>query len=650
MENPERTAHAATSEAVDALKAADLRVLLMVLYHLTGDGRWLEPPFTPVRDVRLIADPTAGFDESTASEIRNAVGALISEGSTDAVVDDSGAELQRMMSVCLGEDVPVEYVPMMADEMGFARCDPEWTNGAPHRDGAGVLDVVVIGAGVSGVCLARNLRRLGFSFRVLEKNADIGGTWFENRYPGCGVDTPNHFYSYSFAPNHGWTRYFSRRDEILAYLQACARDFGIESSIECATEVTGATWDEARLHWNVSVRSERGDQSIAARTVVSAVGHFSQPSESTIAGIDKFDGPIFHSARWPNDVDLTGKRVAVIGTGASSMQIVPSIVDSVSELFIVQRTPQWVRPVAEYREHVQPGSSWLFANLPYYERWYRFTQSWRYGDGLLQFLRRDPDWPHPDRSVNRVNDRHRAEMTGYITSKLAERPDLVDDCVPSYPPFGKRILIDNGWYDALVQPHVELVTAPIETLEPNGVEVAGGRHIDVDAVILATGFNVTSLCARLDIVGVDGRRLADDWADDNPTAHLGMTVPGFPNFFCMFGPNTNMGHGGSAIFLAEAQTRYITDALVQLDERGAVAMDCRPEVRADYVAHVDALHAELIWTHPGMSTYYRNRHGRVVSTMPFRLVDYWTMTREANLDDYSLTFPTSSPAPSKSPS
>lgn len=620
----------------NGLAVADLRVLLMVLYHLTGDDKWLNPPFRPTRDVRLIADPDAGFSLELAAEIRAAVAAVLMDGRPEPVIKDPGPNFQRMMSVCLGEEVPDEYVPMMADEMGFARCDPEWSRAAPAEPSA-MADVAIVGAGVSGICLARHLMRLGMSFVVLERNDDIGGTWYDNRYPGCGVDTPNHFYSYSFAPNHTWSRYFSRRDEILRYLQDCATSFGIMPNVELRTEVTGANWNDLDSCWHLVAVTDGVERTVRARTFVSAIGHFSQPASADIPGIEDFAGPRFHSALWPDEVDLTAKRVGVIGTGASAMQIVPTIVDSVAELHVFQRTPQWVRPVAEYNEPVAPGSTWLFANLPFYERWYRFTLSWRYGDGLLRFLKKDPDWEYPERSVNRTNDRHRIEMTEYITGRLASRPELIDACIPNYPPFGKRILIDNGWYEALVQPHVELVTTPIEHFDETGIALADGRHVELDAVVMATGFNVTDLSARLNIVGRHGRKLADDWAHDNPTAYLGMTVPGFPNFFCMFGPNTNMGHGGSAIFLAEAQTRYITSALVQMAERDIVALDCRPDVRADFVNHVDALHKELVWSHPGVSSYYRNDYGRVISPMPFRLVDYWTMTQTADLDAYILS-------------
>jgi 4-hydroxyacetophenone monooxygenase len=619
-----------------ALAQADLRVLVMCLFHLTGDEQWLAPPYRPARDVRLIGDPSAGFDPAVQREIRSTMEQLLADGVPRAVVDDPGEALfQRMMSICLGEEVPAEYVPMMRQDMGFEDGDVHWTRGRPD---ALALDVVIAGAGVSGLCLAAKLDALGIACTVLEKNPEVGGTWFENRYPGCGVDTPNHFYCYAFAPNPDWSRYFSLRDEIQAYLEGCARRFGLRDRIRFGATLGAARWDERTRRWVLTVHSaDGGTQTLDAAVLVCATGHFSQPLEVAFPGAAEFAGATFHTARWPAQVRLAGKRVGVIGTGASAMQAVPTIADEVAALTVFQRTAQWARPVAEYRKAVDPGAHHLFSAVPYYARWYRFTEFWRYGDALLRTLRRDPDWSEPQRSLNRTNDRHRREMTDYIRAQLAQRPELIERCVPSYPPFGKRILIDNGWFETLCRPHVALVTEAIERIEREGVRTADGRLHALDVLVHATGFRISHLAAQVDIAGRGGLRLAEDWADENPSAYLGMTVPGFPNLFVMYGPNTNMGHGGSVMWLAETQARYICACLVAMAERGVAAIECREELRTAYTREIDDLHEQLVWTHPGMTTYYRNRQGKVRSPMPFRLVDYWTRTRSAGLEDFLLT-------------
>ncbi|HTH07394.1 MAG TPA: NAD(P)/FAD-dependent oxidoreductase, partial [Ilumatobacteraceae bacterium] len=578
--------------------------------------------------VRLIPDPSAGFDDDTQARIRSAAEDVLLAGSAVPVVDDPGPErFQQMMSTTLGEHVPDEYVAMMRADMGFESAEPSWSDAAPSDP----PHVLIVGAGVSGLCLAQRLDRLGVPFTIVDKNDEVGGTWWENRYPGCGVDTPNHFYSYSFRPNPGWRRFFSLRDELVDYLRDAADEFGVRDRLRLGTAVVAARWDDAAARWHVTVRDGTGEtDEIDAAVVVCATGHFNRP-RLQFPGDDVFAGDVFHTSRWPADVDMAGRNVVVIGTGASSMQTVTTIVGEVASLTVVQRTPQWVREVPEYTLPVDPAGQWLFEHVPYYGEWYRFNQFWRYGDGLLRYLRKDPDWPEPARALNRTNDRHRAEMTAYIERQLDGRPDLLAACIPTYPAFGKRILIDNGWFAALRQPHVRLVEGSVTRLERDGVRLADGTLLEADTVVLAVGFDVTELASHIDVVGRDGRRLADDWADSNPTAYLGMAVPKFPNFFVMYGPNTNVGHGGSGMWLAETQTRYVTGCIVALAESGAPSIEVSEAARREYTEEIDRLHEDLIWTHPDITTYYRNANGQVRSPMPYRLVDYWHFTRRPDL-------------------
>ena len=296
-----------------------------------------------------------------------------------------------------------------------------------------------------------------------------------------------------------------------------------------------------------------GDRQTASETfesavLVSAIGQLNDPSRAHFKGEEDFAGTIFHSALWSDDIKVDGKHVAVIGTGATAMQLVPSIADRVASVTVYQRSAQWSRPVAGYSDPITEGAQWLLAHLPFYVQWYRFNMFWRYGDGLLPFLRKDPDWPHPERAVNKGNDRHREELTDFILSELKDRPDLIEKCVPTYPPYGKRILLDNGWFRTLTRPNVELVTDPIDHFTRDGIVTSDGKLRPADIIVVSTGFKVTEMAARLNITGRDGKNLADVWAGDNPTAYLGLTVPDFPNFFCMLGPNSGPAHGGSVIF------------------------------------------------------------------------------------------------------
>lgn len=615
-----------------AIAAADLRVLLMVLFQLTGDEKWLS--FSPKRDVKLIADEDAGLSPGEQIEIRRAACSLLAEDVARApVIADPGNELmRRMMSICLGESVPPEYAPLMREELGFVARDVKWRSSPIAVPGVYVL---IVGAGVSGIALGARLERLGVPYMIVERHDDVGGVWLENRYPGAGVDTPNHSYSYSFGSAYPWTRYFSPRDEIYDYLRRCADEFRIRPKIRFNCEVVGARWDVADKIWRVTLREREGLTEFAVPILVSAIGQFGLPAKPTFRGIERFSGPVFHSAEWPRGLDLTGKRLALIGTGASAMQIVPTVINQVARVAVYQRTPQWVRPIARYDETIGPAK-WLLDRVPLYAAWFRFTIWWRYGDGLLPALRKDPTWPHPERSLNRRNERFRLEMLEHIKAQLGQRSELIEKCTPSYPPFGKRILLDNGWYKAIGRPNAELVTEKIAEIAPDGVRTEDGVLRPADVIVYATGFKVAAMAARLNIRGRDGRDLASVWAGDDPRAYLGVTVPAFPNLFMMQGPNTGLGHGGSAIFQAESQARYISGMLVRMIEDGIAAVEPRPEALDRFIDMVDSAHEQLIWTHPGVSTYYRNQRGRVISVMPFRLVDYWAMTREPDLANYIL--------------
>jgi 4-hydroxyacetophenone monooxygenase len=617
-----------------AIVEADLRVLLMVLVHLTGDLTWLDPPFRPKRDVRLIPDANAGLAVEIQETIRSAALNCLSDGAVRPAIADPGSELLRlMMSICLGEDVPLEYAHLAREEMGLVVREPSWQR-PPAAKALEQRRVLIVGAGVSGIALAVSLGRLGIPFLIVEKNAGLGGAWYENRYPGCGVDTPNHSYSYSFGPRHRWSRYFSPREEVQEYLEKIVDTFDVRGHVRFKTRLLGAHWDERRHCWIAQAQNGKGVHELEAAYLVSAIGQLSDPSIPNIKGADSFKGPLFHSACWPEELDVAGKHLAVIGTGATAMQLVPTVVDLVASVAVFQRTAQWARPIERYGDPISEGMQWLIEHVPFYAEWFRFNMFWRYGDGLLPTLRKDSNWPHPERSVNRANDRHRQEMERFIRAELAGRPDLLTKCIPSYPAFGKRILLDNGWYRTLLRPNMHLVTEAIDHIGADAVVTTDGTRHHADIVVLATGFRLTEMAARLNIVGKAGVSLADTWRDDNPQAYLGLSVPGFPNFFCMLGPNSGPAHGGSVIFQAECQTRYIASCLVQMIERDIASIDLKPEVLEAYVRSVDAEHEQLIWTHPGVETYYRNRHGRVFSVMPWRFVDYWQMTHDADLDDY----------------
>ena len=617
-----------------AVTAANLPTLAMVTFQLTGDERWLADPFRPTRGAALGPHDSGGLDDEAADELRAcAVEAITdwSRGAEPAVPSPGPDLLRRMLSTAMGEPVPDEYERLMREEMGF---DPD--PGPPPAPARAVAErdfsVLVIGAGISGIVAAVRLQAAGVPFTILERGDDVGGVWRTNTYPGAGVDTPSYLYSFSFHPRN-WSTHFGKRDEVADYTTEVVDHFGLREHVEFGVAVDGAAWDETSQRWTVTA----GDRSWSASAVVSAVGLFNSPTVPDLPGADSFPGPVFHTADWPDDVDLTGKRVAVVGTGASAMQVVPAVADRTAHLTVFQRSPQWVAPNDEYFAPVGDDVHWLMAHVPGYHAWYRFRLAWVFNDRVHPSLQIDDAWDEPEHSLNAVNDAHRRYFTRYVEQQLEGRPDLIAKCVPDYPPFGKRMLLDNGWYAALRRDDVELVTDSVVRLTPTGVVTAGGEEHAADVVVLSTGFAARSYLPGVRVTGRDGRELHDVWGDDDAVAHLGMTVPGFPNLFLMYGPNTNAGAGGSFIFVAESQGRYIVDLLSTMVRNGVGALDCRPSALERWVSDVDAAHERMVWSHPGMSTYYRNARGRVVTNSPYRVVDYWAMTREPDLSDFEAT-------------
>jgi len=621
------------------LQHASIPTLIICLAQITGEDHWLQEPFLPKRDINLFADESGGLSGEVQQLVRDAMERVMDEierGERTLPPLPDAERFIRMMRVSVAEEVAQEYLPMVMEEMRLADRNVHWHKGRPEN--ASQFHVLIIGAGVSGLCAAIKLDELGIPWTLIEKNPDVGGTWYENTYPDAGVDTPNHFYSYSFEPNYRWTGYFSKSAEVQAYLRDVAGRHRILDRIRFNTEVQSLTWDETASRWHVVIRTADGqEQTLLAQGVISAVGQLNRPKMPVLPGMETFEGESFHSARWRHDVSLQGKRVAVIGTGASAMQFLPTVAAEAAHVTVFQRSAQWVKPANDYHRKVAPETMWLLEHVPHYFHWYRFGLLWRYGDGLLRTLKRDPSWAHPERAMNRHNDRHREQLTEYLKTELPDREDLIPKVLPDYPPYGKRMLLDNHWYSTLKRPNVALVATGIDRIDANHVIAATGQTHPADIIIYATGFEVGKLLSPMEVRGRSGVPLAQVWGDDDPQAYLGITVPDHPNLFCMFGPNTNLAHGGSIVFQAECQMRYVSACLVKMIEDGIDAIEVRREVHDDYNARVNAEHGQLVWTHPGMNNWYRNAKGRVFATMPWTLAAYWRMTHDPDLSEYVLT-------------
>ena len=622
------------------LQGANVVPLAMALVNLTGDESVLGriKPY-----VKGAWDHLEKVPDELAREIRCQMCQVLSTRQQGGVMDITGQGsmssdlLQRMMSVSVGEVVDESYVHMLAQHMGLTLATPEDqlepTEMPPKRKQR--LSAIVVGAGASGLCAAIKLQKAGLDVKILEKNDQVGGTWFENVYPGCAVDTPNHFYQYSFEPNNDWPNYFSKRDSIQDYLLKCAQKYYLLEKTYFHHEVLSASYDEEMATWGVTARNVTGE-SIAFRAnfLVFAVGQLNRPMTPEINGLSEFDGQVVHTAQWPRELSVTGKKVALLGTGASAIQVGPAIAEKVKDLYVLQRSGSWISRRPNIDREVSNEKKWVLNNVPFYAAWYRFQLFWAFGDGLFEALKIDRQWQGGAESINPLNAAIRQKMIAYLSSELGDRRDLIEKVTPKYPPFGKRVLGDPGWYQMLRRSNVSLETEPIEAFDRHGVTLKGGKHLALDLLICATGFRAIEMLWPMQVTGANGVNLHQQWSIDGPRAYLGITVPNFPNLFILFGPNTNLGHGGSAIFLAECQMRHVMSAINHVIQTSQSSVMCTQEAHDAYNQSIDSKLSELSWSHPSVSTWYKNAEGRIVTNQPWKLVEYWHLTHGIKVEDY----------------
>jgi cation diffusion facilitator CzcD-associated flavoprotein CzcO len=477
---------------------------------------------------------------------------------------------------------------------------------------------VVIGTGFSGLGMAIQLKRDGRDdFAVLEKAADVGGTWRDNTYPGCACDVQSHMYSFSFEQNPRWSRSFSPQEEIWQYLRDVTDRYGLRRHIRFGVEVTGARWDADDNRWHIS--TDHGEYT--ARFLVSGIGGLHMPNIPALPGIERFTGEKFHSARWNHDFDLTGKRVAVVGTGASAVQFVPEIAPSVAKLTLFQRTPPWIMPKPD---HAMPG--WvktLFKRVPGVQRAYRDVLYWLLEARAIGFSSR----PGLLKLASKIALRH--------LHKSVADPELRRKLTPDYVMGCKRVLISNDYFPALTRDNVEVDTAGVREVTETGIVDGDGVEHEVDAIIYGTGFHVTDAFDYLDITGVDGRDLSKHWRTNGIQTHLGITVAGFPNLFFLLGPNTALGHN-SVVFMIESQIRYVAQAMALVAERGAAALDTRESAQARFQSDIQRKLVNGVWTQGGCKSWYLDSRGVNRTIWPGFTWRYWLHTRKVDPETFDL--------------
>jgi len=477
--------------------------------------------------------------------------------------------------------------------------------------------VAVIGAGFGGLGAGVRLREAGLTdFVILERAGSVGGTWRDNTYPGCACDIPSHLYSFSFAPNPGWSRSFSRQQEIWQYLEEISERYALGDHIQFGTEVTQASWDPAAACWRLE--TSRGE--LAADVIISATGPLSEPSLPDIPGLDSFPGEVFHSARWNHGYDLAGKRVAVVGTGASAIQIVPEIQPTVRRLVLFQRTPAWVLPRRDRR--ISGTEKWLYRRVPLAQRIARLGIYASRESVVGAFVKR------PARLV--VAQR----IALWHLAKAIPDPALRATLTPGYVMGCKRILLSNDFYPALTRPNAEVVAAALAKADGSILTAQDGSTHEADAIIFATGFHATDVPIASRVRGTDGISLAEAWGGDM-RALRGTTVAGFPNLCLVIGPNTGLGHN-SMIHMIESQLDYILDYLKALDRLGGAALDARPDAQQRWCADVEQRMESTVWATGGCVSWYLNAAGRNPTLWPGSTLRFRHATRHIDLAEYAV--------------
>ncbi|ORX00589.1 flavin-containing monooxygenase [Mycolicibacillus trivialis] len=627
----------ATADIAAALEQVSIPTLLLSLVHITGDPRYIRD----YRQAGLFLNEIQGFmSEEDKGRARADALAVLTDyrdrGCPEPAPLDP-ALITEMLEWAACEPVPEQYLPMLAEEMDLDGRDPRRPAPLPAA-AAAQCPVVVIGCGQSGLLAGIRLHQARIPFTIIEKNAGPGGTWWENTYPGARVDIANHFYCYSFEPNNDWSHYFAEQPELQRYFARLLDDNEIAGRVRWRTEVTAAAWDEVAGRWTVEVRRPDGTaESLSARAVISAVGQLNRPYVPPFPGADDFRGPAFHSADWDHSVDLRGKRVALIGAGASGFQIGPAVAPEVEHLTVFQRSAQWMFPNPMYHDEVGDGARWAMEHVPFYGRWYRFLLMWPGADKGLDAARVDPDYPDQNYAVSEFNALGRIMFTDWITGQIGDDENLLAKVLPDYPATGKRTLQDNGtWLATLRRDNVELVRTPISRITENGVVTEDGTAHDADVIVYATGFRHTDMLWPMRVTGRDGVDLHTLWGT-RPYAYLGITVPGFPNFFMIYGPGTHLAHGGSLIFHSELQMRYIDQCLAEIITADLHAIEPREQAATEWHRRTREAIAGLVWSQPTIKhSYFKNADGEIHTLSPWPLPEYFAAVRTPDWSQFVI--------------
>lgn len=604
-----------------AVAACDLAALRAALIHATG------------REDLVALGPVATLAPDDLERLRSVCVDILDSSLPDLELRDIGDDgLRDIMQMITGASCDDADFLIRKEFLAFEEWPyfHEWTPTVhPIPDG---FRVAVIGSGFNGVGLGVQLRRLGIDFDIYERRSEPGGTWTINRYPDIRVDTLSSIYEFAFVKNYPWTEYFARGPEVRAYLNHVSETFGVKEHTHFEHDLVSAVFDEERDVWRLTFDRPDGSQVHSeANVVVSAAGLFANPKIPDFPGAERFSGVFVHPSRWPEDLSLAGMRVGVIGNGSTGVQLLAPVAAEAEHVTVFQRTPQWISPRDRYGMPVEPEVRWIIDTVPGYWNWCRFTSIMNLFTFHQDFLLTDPDWEAKGGRITEKSELTRTMLTGYIQSQIGDRPDLLEKLVPDYAPMVRRPVVDNGWYRAVARPNVELVTEAIESMDEEGVVTADGVSHPLDVLVCATGFDVVKYLAPADYVGLGSRRLHDRWAEESPRAYAGLMVPGFPNFFMLYGPNSQPVSGGVSLpAWYQMWSAFISKCITTMIDEGHTRVEVTEKAYLDYNERLDAEAAKLtMLTDAGSAKdNYYVQGGRLQTSAPWETADYVAYTAE----------------------
>ncbi len=645
----------ASDEAIeDALNYVDPLVLRGLLYQLTGDESVAAVPTSTV-SIGFRGDAPGIVDPGHIAFLRRKAADFL-KAHRDAGAGDypigprrpcpprrppqhrvrreiPADRLHRSLELTTGEPIAAAEVEMWLEQFAL---DPmvrglDWWAKPEAEQKANFL-VMVIGAGMGGLNAGVHLKRAGIPFVIVEKNGEVGGTWYENRYPGARVDSLSRVYFHSYGVDFECPGAFCTQAVNERYFNWVADEFDLREDIVFKTEVTSAIWDEGAKIWEVRATGPEGEKVWRANAVISGVGVINRAHMPDIPGMESFAGESFHTSRWPKDLSLEGKRIAVIGSGATGYQTVPELARVAEHVSMFQRTPSWCIEVPGYLSTYPPQVNWLDRNFPWLRNFLRFAMAWQTRpDTLIPTIDIDPDHDDPH-SVSAGNQKMRDGCLAFMQRKFGDRPELMEKMLPELPPMTSRpVLVDADYsiYDALLSNHVSLVTEPIERVTPTGIRTTDGQDHAFDIIVYATGFKANDYLFPMTIRGREGQPIEALWAKDGARAYLGAMMPGFPNFFVLLGPNTNpFGSGLSVVDMEEMVTRFALRCIGHLILEGKGAVDVSADAYARFNAELDKRIARKVYDDPRITNYYRNSHGRSAVNNPFDVRLLWDWLRD----------------------